>query len=119
MENQKNWQKPMLEGSPVRPPVTDRVLISDEFEDGVLDSWCRIANSLERLEQLAKAFVPPEAKPKYMSTAEVAEAIDRSEQYVMKICRQGKITAAKVGGKWLIPCEAVDAMVRTNQWRKG
>jgi len=114
----QNWKR-VFGGDANRPRATGGLSVSGEDQIGA-EQLSRIADSLERIEKIAKAFIPPEAAgPKYLNTAQVAMALDRSEPYVMKMCRDQKIEAAKVGGKWLVPVDAVDAMVKANRWKKG
>ncbi len=62
----------------------------------------------------------PSADPKYLTPQEVAEILRVNVQTVLKWCRQGNLEASKhggnkvngMGGKYVIPREAVDAYLR-------
>lgn len=45
---------------------------------------------------------------KFLTTAEVAETIRMSENYVSRLCDSGQIRAKKLGNQWRISDEALD-----------
>ena len=62
--------------------------------------------------RLATAFPDKAETPPVLSPEQVADRLRLNIQTVMKWCRQGRIQATKIGGKWLIPHESVEAYVR-------
>lgn len=45
---------------------------------------------------------------KFLTTAEVADTIRKSEDYVARLCAGGQIRAKKLGNEWRIREEALD-----------
>lgn len=52
------------------------------------------------------------APPRMLSPTEAAQMMRVHVQTVMKWCREERIEATKIGNKWLIPQESVDAYMR-------
>jgi excisionase family DNA binding protein len=86
------------------------------------DCFERIADGIERL---IDVFVPkeapqPEPRVPMLTPQEAAKRLRVNVQTVMKWCRQGEqatyqMCAAKLGNKWIIPADAVDAVIRKCQ----
>ena len=78
-----------------------------------MEPFERIALGIERL---IEVLVPKEATSspavERLSPLAAAKQMRLNEQTVMKWCREGRLVASKLGGKWLIPQEAVDAFIR-------
>lgn len=51
---------------------------------------------------------------RYLSAADVAEEIGESVEQVRRRCKSGQIAATKLGDKWRIHPDAVDAFMRPN-----
>jgi excisionase family DNA binding protein len=62
-----------------------------------------------------KTAVSPTPAPQILAPTEAAEKMRLNEQTVMKWCREGRLQASKIGGKWLIPQESVDAFIRKSE----
>jgi excisionase family DNA binding protein len=117
------WKKTALEAT--RPPANGRVLVSREetldfdFAENI-NPWERIAASIEKL---AAAFTPKVVDepvvPKVFTPAEAAKVMRVNVQTVMEWCRTKRLTAYKVGRRWLIPVEAVNAYLRGQEVRNG
>lgn len=117
-KNSEKWKKTLAEE--VRPPAEDRMLVSGEVPAmefaNEISPWERIAISIEKLaEALAPKPAIEPALPKWVSPAEAAKVMRLNAQTVMEWCREGRLTASKVGRKWLIPLDAVTAEVRRQQ----
>lgn len=83
------------------------------------EPWCRLANRLcEFLDKMAKG---QESKPEkaYLSPAEAAKILRMNVQSVMGWCREGKLSASKVAGKWLIPTAEVDRVLQRKRLING
>jgi excisionase family DNA binding protein len=82
--------------------------------NGTLEPFERIADGIERLIALLmpKEAVSPTQAPPMLAPAEAAVKMRLNEQTVMRWCRERRLQASKIGGKWLIPQESVDAFVR-------
>jgi len=105
-----------------RPPQADRPSFCVEAEDvEVIDfnaaagPFERIADGIERLIEVLvpKEAVPPERAAPMLAAAEAAAKMRLHAQTVMRLCRERRLVASKLGGKWLIPQESVDAYIRT------
>ena len=105
----------------VRRPRDSYPLSSDEEEDcnvidvnGTMEPFERIADGIERLIDLLvpkEAVSPTQASP-MLAPAQAAAKMRLHEQTVMRWCRERRLQASKIGGKWLIPQESVDAFIR-------
>ncbi len=69
---------------------------------------------LEWMKPRLSAAYPLEtnAPPRMLSPTEAAQRMRVHVQTVMKWCREERIEATKIGNKWLIPQESVDAYMR-------
>ena len=78
-----------------------------------MEPFERIALGIERLiEVLVPQEAPSSPAVKRLSPLAAAKQMRLNEQTVMKWCREGRLVASKLGGKWLIPQESVDAFIR-------
>jgi len=123
--SRSKWKKTVVEAASVRPPVRGEVLFYAEEPSDFdfaeqISPWERIAASIEKL---ADAFTPKVVDepvvPKVFTPAEAAKFMRMNVQTVMEWCRTKRLTAHKVGRRWLIPVEAVDAHMRGQQIRGG
>jgi len=82
--------------------------------NGTMEPFERIADGIERLINLMvpKEAVSPTQAPPMLVPAQAAAKMRLHEQTVMKWCRERRLQASKIGGKWLIPQESVDAFIR-------
>lgn len=122
------WKKdvdPALEkvlGAGNRPPFATNEF-SFEKEDLKVNGVGHIEGN--NLADVVKEFVewvkprlstayPLESKPqpRMLSPAEAAQMMRLHIQTVMRWCRERRIEATKIGNKWLIPQESVDAYMR-------
>ena len=104
-----------------RRPQDSHPLSSDAEEDhnvidfnGTMEPFERIADGIERLIDLLvpkEAVSPTQASP-MLAPAQAAAKMRLHEQTVMRWCRERRLQASKIGGKWLIPQESVDAFIR-------
>jgi len=79
-----------------------------------MEPFERIALGIERLiEVLVPQEAPSSPAIERLSPLAAAKQMRLNEQTVMKWCREGRLVASKLGGKWLIPQESVDAYIRT------
>ena len=86
--------------------------------NGTMEPLERIADGLDRLIEVlvpktAESSTP--ASPTMLAPTEAAERMRLNEQTVMKWCREGQLQASKVGRKWLISKESVEAYIRKNE----
>ena len=79
----------------------------------VVSALERIAEGMERANGM-KGKEQPESQ-RTLSPAEFARALRLHPQTAMAWCRDGRVAAAKVGGKWLIPRQEVDRHLRGYQ----
>jgi len=78
-----------------------------------MEPFERIALGIERLiEVLVPQEAPSSPAVERLSPLAAAKQMRLNEQTVMKWCREGRLVASKLGGKWLIPQESVDAFIR-------
>ena len=82
-----------------------------------VDPWVRIADGLDRLIEVLvpKTAVSPTQAPQILTPTEAAEKMLLEKQTVTKWCREGRLQASKVGRKWIIPKESVEAYIRKNE----
>jgi excisionase family DNA binding protein len=59
------------------------------------------------------------ADERMLTPLEASDRMHLNVQTVMKWCREGRLEAAKVGRKWLIPRESVDAYIHKYQVING
>jgi len=59
------------------------------------------------------------ADERMLTPMEASDRMHLNVQTVMKWCREGRLEAAKVGRKWLIPRESVDSYIRNYQVING
>lgn len=57
--------------------------------------------------QKRKGGGPP---PRFLLVGEVAALLSIDEQGVWRLLRLGKLPGVKLGGRWLIPASAIDAL---------
>lgn len=55
----------------------------------------------------------------YLTADEVAKMFRVNLRTVHKLIKDGELKAFKVGGRWRIPVEEVEAMIERNSSRKG
>jgi excisionase family DNA binding protein len=81
----------------------------------------RIANGLDRLIEALMPKASPEAAPsiRMFTTEEASKAMRLNSETVVKWCRVGKLAGTKVGRKWLVPSEAIDAYLRRQEMVYG
>ena len=81
----------------------------------------RIANGLDRLIEALMPKASPEAAPsiRMFTTQEASKAMRLNSETVVKWCREGKLAGTKVGRKWLVPSEAIDAYLRRQEMVYG
>jgi excisionase family DNA binding protein len=79
-----------------------------------LEPFERIALGIERLIEVLvpKVEAPSSPAVERLSPLAAAKQMRLNEQTVMKWCREGRLVASKLGGKWLIPQESVNAFIR-------
>jgi len=102
-----------------RPPFTNDEF-SFEKEDSMIainqavEPFERIAQGIERLIEVLvpKVEAPSSPAVERLSPLAAAKQMRLNEQTVMKWCREGRLVASKLGGKWLIPQESVNAFIR-------
>lgn len=88
-----------------------------------------LAEILERLATVAEKWLQvqvgqteaerPAAEERMLIPVEAADRMHLNVQTVMKWCREGRLKAAKVGRRWLIPRESVDAYIHKYQVING
>lgn len=58
-------------------------------------------------------------RPKFLTSAEVAERLRMTPMYVIRLCRDGKLPATKPAGTWLISEDDLDAHIHARSNRKA
>jgi excisionase family DNA binding protein len=121
-----------LDSKVLRPRSGRSQSISDEETPvmNMIAPTTPLAEILDRLATVAEKWLAsqvsneetekPSGGPEYLTPEEAAPILRVSVYTVQKLCREGKITAPKIGsnkvsgkgGKYLIPREAVDAYLR-------
>jgi excisionase family DNA binding protein len=80
------------------------------------ESFSRFAEALERIAEVVERLGPKEEvkeepAERILTPKEAAKELHLHPQTVMDWCREGRITATKLGGKWLIPRSEVDRLL--------
>ena len=94
---------------------------STQINESIFESeaWSRLANRLcEFLDKAMKDQEPSEDK-QYLSPAEAAKIFRMNVQTVMAWCREGKLSASKPFGKWLISKEEVQRHLHRSRLING
>lgn len=72
-----------------------------------------------RIESAFGAITPPEPIQRMLTPHEASKVMKLHVQTVMTWCREGRLTASKVGRKWLISREAIEEHLRRHQLIHG
>jgi excisionase family DNA binding protein len=94
---------------------------STQINESIFESepWSRLANRLcDFLDKMTKDQEPKRAAL-YLTPAEAAQILRKNVQTVMEWCRDGKVSAVKVGRKWLIPEEDIQRLFRRTRLVDG
>lgn len=88
------------------------------------ETFSRIADFLERIAEFVERLGPKEEvkeEPieRMLSPEKASKKMLLHPQTVTKWCRGGKITATKLGRKWLIPREEVERHIHAYEVKNG
>lgn len=81
-----------------------------------------LREAFEWMKPRIEAMLPGQQEkggPRVLTPEQAAMQMRLNVQTVMKWCREGRLTASKVGRKWLIPQEAVDAEINRQRIVNG
>jgi excisionase family DNA binding protein len=81
-----------------------------------VESWNKVAEAMVLIAEVIKRLGPKEEMKeelhqRMLTPKEAAKELHLHPQTVMDWCREGRITATKLGGKWLIPRGEVDRLL--------
>ena len=126
-----------------RPEIDGSLLMREDISLEMIAPTNNVADIIARMLPLAEQWLQkqvggqeagkPSDNPKYLTCEESAPILGVSVYTVQKWCREGKIDAVKsggndnngMGGKWVIPREAIDAylnkqrLIHGEKWRSA
>ena len=114
-----------------RPPKTDWLFVGEEEDSKMIDVReapdTDLAGTIReifdwlkpRIEGAFGAIKPPEESQRMLTPQEASKVMRLNVQTVMAWCREGRLTASKIGRNWLIPREAIEEHLRRHQLIHG
>jgi len=109
----------VIDGSPLDKEYSNVIGMSQGSDN---DLAVVLREAFEWMKPRIEAMLPEQQKEssmKVLTPEQAATKMRLNVQTLMKWCREGRLIASKVGGKWLIPEEAIDAYIRKCEVVRG